>query len=42
MPDRVVPILREIMEKEHANSAHFTAYFALLRWEHDPKPGGKA
>ena len=31
MPDRVVPILREIMEKEHANSAHFTAYFALLR-----------
>jgi hypothetical protein len=27
----VVPILREIMEKEHANSAHFTAYFALLR-----------
>jgi len=42
MPDRVVPILREIMEKEHANSAHFTAYFALLRWKHDPKPGGKA
>ncbi len=38
LPDRVIPILREIMEKEDANCAHFTAYFALLRWEHDPKP----
>lgn len=37
MPDRVVPILREIMKEERANGAHFTAYFALLRWEHDPK-----
>jgi len=34
-PDRVVPILRNIKDKEVANGAHFTAYFALLRWEHD-------
>jgi hypothetical protein len=38
LPDRAIPILREIMETERANCAHFTAYFALLRWEHDPKP----
>jgi len=37
MPERVVPILREIEEKEAANSAHITAYFALLRWEHEGK-----
>jgi len=34
-PDRVVPILREIEQDEVANGAHFTAYFALLRWEHE-------
>jgi hypothetical protein len=39
MPDRVVPILRGIMKEERANGADFTAYFALLRWEYDPKPG---
>jgi hypothetical protein len=39
MPDRVVPILRGIVKEERANGAHFTAYFALLRWEYDPKPG---
>ena len=33
MPDRVVPILREIEEKEHGNSPHFTAHWALLDWE---------
>ena len=32
LPDRVVPILREITAKEHADSAHFTAYVALVRW----------
>ena len=26
MPERVIPILREIQEKEDANSAHFNAY----------------
>ena len=37
MPERVIPILREIKEKEDANSAHFNAYFALLMWEHEGK-----
>jgi len=37
MPERIVPILREVEEKEDANSAHFTAYFALMRWEHNGK-----
>jgi hypothetical protein len=37
MPERVIPILSEIKEKEHANSAHFNAYFALLMWEHEGK-----
>jgi hypothetical protein len=36
-PDRVIPILREIEEKEFANGAHFTAFFALLRWEREGK-----
>ncbi len=38
-PDRVVPILRDIEQNEAANGAHFTAYFALLRWEHEGKHG---
>jgi hypothetical protein len=42
LPDRVVPILREIMAKKRADSAHFTAYFALLRWEHDPRSSSKS
>ena len=33
MPDRVVPILRDIEQKEHGNSAHFRADFAVLGWE---------
>jgi hypothetical protein len=37
MPDRVLPILREIEQNEHANSAHYTAYWARLRWEMDGK-----
>jgi hypothetical protein len=41
MPDRVAPTLREITAKKRADGAHFTAYFALLRWEHDPEPGSE-
>jgi hypothetical protein len=37
MPERVVPMLREIDEKEHANSAHFTAAWAVLAWEREGK-----
>lgn len=33
MPDRVIPILRDIEEKEDANSAHFTALWARVIWE---------
>jgi hypothetical protein len=36
-PDRVVPILRDIKKNEFANCAHFTASFALFRWEHEGK-----
>jgi len=34
-PDRVVPILRAIVRDRFANGAHFTASFALFRWEHE-------
>jgi len=37
MPDRAIPVLRDVEEKEDANSAHFTAYFALMIWEHEGK-----
>jgi hypothetical protein len=37
IPDRVIPILHDIEEKEDANSAHFTAYWALLIWEREGK-----
>jgi len=37
MPERVIPILREIEEKEKANSAHFSASWTLLRWEREGK-----
>jgi hypothetical protein len=37
MPERVIPILREIEEQEYANGAHFNAYWTLLRWEHEGK-----
>lgn len=33
MPDRVIPILREIDEKNDGSSADFTAHWALLDWE---------
>jgi hypothetical protein len=37
MPERVVPILRDIEQKEKANSAHFTASIAVFRWEREGK-----
>ena len=37
IPDRVLPILRQVEESEHANSAHYTAYWARRRWELDGK-----
>jgi hypothetical protein len=37
MPDRVVPMLREIDKQEYANSAHFTAAWAALAWELERK-----
>lgn len=37
MPDRAIPVLREVEEKEDANSAHFTAYFARMIWEREGK-----
>jgi hypothetical protein len=37
MPDRVLPILRDIEEKEHGNEAHFTAHFGVLGWEQEGK-----
>ncbi len=33
MPDRVIPTLREIDEKNDGSSADFTAHWALLDWE---------
>ncbi len=33
MPDRVLPVLREVEETEHANSAHFTAMNARVDWQ---------
>jgi hypothetical protein len=33
LPDRVVPVLREIEQKERATGAHFTAYMALVEWD---------
>ena len=35
MPERVVPILRDIEEQQQANSAHFSASWTLLRWERE-------
>jgi hypothetical protein len=41
MPDRVVPILREIDRKNDASSASFTAHWALLDWELKQKARGE-
>jgi hypothetical protein len=37
MPDRVVPLLREIDERSDGSSASFTAHWALLAWERERK-----
>jgi hypothetical protein len=37
MPERVIPILRDIEEKQRGSSPGFSASFTLARWEH----GGK-
>ena len=39
MPDRVVPILREIDQKDGGTSAIFTAHWALRGWELEQKAG---
>lgn len=41
MPERVIPILRDIEEQQKANSAHFSAYWTLLRWEHEKMDAAK-
>jgi hypothetical protein len=41
MPDRVLPILRDIEEKEHGNNAHFNAHCGVLGWEQEGKYGVK-
>jgi hypothetical protein len=41
MPDRVLPILREIDEGEQGSSAGFHAHWALLRWAQENKGRGK-
>lgn len=37
VPERAIPLLREIEENEDANSAHFNAHWALLAWKLDKK-----
>jgi len=37
VPERAVPLLGEIEQNEHANSAHFNAHWALLAWERERK-----
>jgi hypothetical protein len=37
MPERVIPILRQVEHSEDANSAHFRAYITLLCWERERK-----
>ena len=37
MPDRVVPLLKEIDEKSDGSSASFAAHWALLAWERERK-----
>jgi hypothetical protein len=37
MPDRALPVLRAVEESEFANSAHFTAHWAILGWELEGK-----
>ena len=37
MPDRVIPILREIEDQERGHSSGFNAHWTLLRWERENK-----
>jgi hypothetical protein len=37
LPDRVIPMLREVEDNEDANSSHFNAYWTLLAWEREHK-----
>ena len=37
MPERVIPILRQVEHSEHANNAHFSAYNTLLCWKLERK-----
>jgi hypothetical protein len=37
MPERVLPILREIEEQSDGDSAHFTAHWAIVGWEREGK-----
>jgi len=37
VPERAIPLLGEIEESEHANSAHFNAHWALLAWQRERK-----
>jgi len=37
MPDRVLPVLREVWESQHGKSAALTAHFAIRGWELDGK-----
>jgi hypothetical protein len=41
MPERVIPIMREVQKNEDGNSAHFTAYWAVRGWELEGKAGSK-
>ncbi len=41
MPERVIPILREVEKNEDGNSASFTAYWAVRGWELEGKAGSK-
>jgi hypothetical protein len=41
MPDRVVPILREIEDAERGTSAGFNAHSAIIRWELEEQPQDK-
>jgi hypothetical protein len=41
MPDRVIPVLRELDEKNDGSSADFTAHSALLHWKLKQKAPSK-
>jgi hypothetical protein len=40
MPDRVIPMLRDIEDKERGSSCGSNAHWTLLRWERESKPQG--